>query len=202
MNTFLSFIGILAIVLFLKFLYDTYVKGERYSPNGEPLPSDYEIESFKVWQEFEKEKRRLEYFEKLNKHDYSINELRNLQKKWSEKKFHEATEENIQIKETYAFYCEIWTKEYIEHVEKENSDDDLLNEYSKSEFENAFNFSIKNRNYSEAIVFIIVYNSSFPEEAERLERCNKELYLLKDGENPPENLYYFKDEGIIKVDFK
>ncbi len=201
MITFLSFIGILAIVLFLKFLYDTYVKGERFAPNGERLPSNYEIESFKVWQEFEKERQRLLYLEKLKKSNYSINELKKLQKKWSEKKFHEAKEENIQIEETYAFYAEIWTDEYIQYVKKENLDDPL-SEYSKREFENAFIQCIEKGNYSEAHIFTYGYMNRFPEECERLERCKEQLELLNDGENRPENLYFVNDEGIIKVDFK
>jgi hypothetical protein len=202
MTTFLSFIGILAILLLIKFLFDTFVKGERYSSDGKPLPSEDILESTIILQEILSSKKN-EYFDKLITYKYSINELRNLQKKWSEKKFQEAKEKSINVEDTYAFYAEIWTREFIdeEHLKK-NPENDQLKEYSKREFENALKRSVKNKNYIDASVFTISYENTFPEEEDRLKRCRKELSLLIDGEDLPENLYYFKDEGITKIDFE
>lgn len=197
MSTFLSFVGILAIALFLKFLYDTYIKGERYTPEGQLTLSEKEIETFKEWQDYEKKRQKRKYFKILNENDYSINELKNTQKEWSEKKFKEASDKNILVIETYAYYAELWTKEYIDIKRRERSNDGEKNEFSKREFENGLLYAFKEKEYGDAWVIIKTYIDKYPEEEERLNRCLEGISIINKGENA----FYLEEDGITKLDF-
>lgn len=133
MSTFLSFIGILAIVLFIKFLYDTYVKGKRYTPDGQLIPNQDVSAEFEYLQNIEKARQKEKYLNKLKSQNLDLIQLRHVIDTWSKKKVEEAKQEGISIEETYAWYAEQWTKEYYKEVEEEAEADFWKKKYGDME---------------------------------------------------------------------
>jgi hypothetical protein len=183
MSTFLSFIGILAIILFLKFLYDVYIKKEI----------GYNNEKFKISEEYQ------EYFNAINKTIYlkyltennlSAKQIINIIEILSQQKYKEAQQKGTDISKTISFEKEEWTREYFNNKE----------------------FELKKRTEAQILNDFLTFNNIKPDSESLMQFQNKNNlypeYYLSDIESPTE-ICLTKAKNILssshfgkKVDFK
>jgi hypothetical protein len=184
MSTFLSLIGILAIILFLKFYYDEYTKKEKLEKHDEKF--NITDESQEIFTTLSK----TVYVKMLRTQNLSAKQIKDIIEKLSKLKYSEARQKGTDITKTVSFEKEEWTREYFDNKEfelRKRSEAQILNDFLAynnldSDAENLIKFQNKNRIYPE--------------------------YYLADIESPTE-ICLIKAEEILssslfgkKVDFK
>lgn len=125
MDKFIYFVGIVAICLFLKFLFDTYVKGERYDPQGRRINNnhtgDYDSpeKMIPIYMKSESVKRKMKYkyIKKLIDKGITAQELKKTIEHLKSKKYKEFEEWSYDdISDTLSHNQQNWTQEFYDNM--------------------------------------------------------------------------------------
>jgi hypothetical protein len=125
MDSFIYFVGVLAIFLFIKFLYDTYIKGERYYPKDRRIDNHHTADYDDVKEVFHdflkiesvKKDMKYEHIKRLIDKRITAQNLKKTVEFFKSIKFKEFEEFNYDdITDTLSHNKQIWTQEFFDNM--------------------------------------------------------------------------------------